>query len=214
MFSAVFLCFFRVFTGPCPSFPWSFRKYQRKPQKHQGFLSLGEPLKTLENRQKTPQKTKEFRSKKNTKETKTPRKRRTGGLRGVKKILGVLGGFPCCFYLNTKEWKIRVRTWVAKDLGCNPDCPVQTPNRASSPKRGKKWPKKWILAPPEKKGEKLAIFDPISHFSAIFPLFPGGPKIHFSAPFFFSHFGPEARFGVCTGQSGSRPLSRFCFALV
>ena len=62
----------------CPSFPWSFRKYQGKPQKHQGFLSLGEPLKTLENRQKTPQKTKEFRSKRTTKETKTPRKRRTG----------------------------------------------------------------------------------------------------------------------------------------
>ena len=62
-------------------FPWSFRKYQGKPQKHQGFLSPCEPLKTLENRQKTPPKTKEFRSKKNTKETKTPRKRRTGLIR-------------------------------------------------------------------------------------------------------------------------------------
>ena len=62
---------------PCPSFPWSFRKYQGKPQKHQGFLSPHEPLKTLENKQKTPKKTKDFRSKKNTKETKTPRKRRT-----------------------------------------------------------------------------------------------------------------------------------------
>ena len=24
---------------PCPSFPWSFRKYQGKPQKHQGFFN-------------------------------------------------------------------------------------------------------------------------------------------------------------------------------
>ena len=32
---------------PCPSFPWSFRKYQGKPQKHQGFFSPCEPLKTL-----------------------------------------------------------------------------------------------------------------------------------------------------------------------
>ena len=63
---------------PCPSFPWSFRKYQGKPQKHQGFFSPCEPLKTLENKEKTLKKTKEFRSKKNTKETKTPRKRRTG----------------------------------------------------------------------------------------------------------------------------------------
>ena len=62
---------------PCPSFPWSFRKYQGKPQKHQGFLSPGEPLKTLENKQKTVKKTKEFRSEKKTKETKTPRKRRS-----------------------------------------------------------------------------------------------------------------------------------------
>ena len=54
------------------------RKFQRKPQKHQGFYSPCEPLRTLENKQKTPKKTKEFRSKKNTKETKTPRKRRTG----------------------------------------------------------------------------------------------------------------------------------------
>ena len=61
-----------------PSFPWSFRKDQGKPQKHQGIFSACEPLKTLENKQKTLKKTKEFRSKKNTKETKTPRKRRTG----------------------------------------------------------------------------------------------------------------------------------------
>ena len=43
-------------------------------------------------------------------------------------------------------------------------------------------------------------FDPflgkISYFSAVFPPFPGRAKIH------FSHFGPEARNGVCTGQSG------------
>ena len=63
---------------PCPSFPWSFRKYQGKPQKNQGFSSPCEPLKILENKQKTLKKTKENPSKKNTKETKTSRKRRTG----------------------------------------------------------------------------------------------------------------------------------------
>ena len=60
---------------PCPSFPWSFRKYQGKPQKCQGFFSPCEPSKTLENKQKTLKKTKEFRSKKNTKEAKTPIRR-------------------------------------------------------------------------------------------------------------------------------------------
>ena len=51
---------------------------KENPQEHQGFSSPCEPLKTLENKQKTPQKTKEIPSKKNTKETKTSRKRRTG----------------------------------------------------------------------------------------------------------------------------------------
>ena len=39
---------------PCPSFPWSFRKHQRKPQIHQGFFleTPGEPFKTLENKRK------------------------------------------------------------------------------------------------------------------------------------------------------------------
>ena len=60
------------------SFPWSFRKYQGKPQKHQRFFSPYEPLETLENKQKAPKKTKDFRNKTNTKETQTSRKRRTG----------------------------------------------------------------------------------------------------------------------------------------
>ena len=34
------------------------------------------------------------------------------------------------------------------------DCPEQTPNRASGPKKGKKMAKKWILAPTGKKGKK------------------------------------------------------------
>ena len=57
---------------PCPSFPWSFR-----PQKYQGFFSPCEPSKTLQNKQKTLKKTREISRQKNTKETKTPRKRRT-----------------------------------------------------------------------------------------------------------------------------------------
>ena len=60
---------------------------------------------------------------------------------------------------------------------------------------------------------EMAIFDP---FWSIFfgPIFPFCG--HFSSffrsgqnPFFcpfFSHFGPEARFGVCTGESGSQSL--------
>ena len=64
---------------------------------------------------------------------------------------------------------------------CDPDCPVLTPNRASSPK--------W-----EKNGRKMDFGFPFfGHFF---------PQIHFSA--IFSHFGLEARFGVCTGQSGSQ----------
>ena len=69
---------FWVTFSSCPSFPWSLRKYQGKPQKQQGFSSPREPLKILENKQKPLKKTKENPSKKNTKETKTPRKRRTG----------------------------------------------------------------------------------------------------------------------------------------
>ena len=78
--------------------------------------------------------------------------------------------------------------------GCDPDCPVQTPNRASGPKwkkngrkidfgrngkKGKKWPK----------NGKIAIFDPFlgqfSHFSAIF-----SPFSRFGQNPFFCHFFP------------------------
>ena len=59
------------------STPESFRKYQGKPLKHQRLSSPCEPLKILTNKQKTFRKTKEFPSKKNTKEAKTPKKRRT-----------------------------------------------------------------------------------------------------------------------------------------
>ena len=79
-------------------------------------------------------------------------------------------------------------------------------------RNGKKMAEKWILAPPGKKGKngrkmgKWPFFDPFLAnfpiFRPFFPFFPGGAKIHFSA--IFSHFGPEARFGVCTGQSGSQ----------
>ena len=90
-----------------------------------------------------------------------------------------------------------------------PIAPVLTPNRASGPK----WEKmeKWISAPAKRgkngrKMGKMAIFDPFSgqfsHFSAFFPLFRSGAKIHFSA--FFS----DARFGVCTRQSGKRQVDQ------
>ena len=50
-------------------------------------------------------------------------------------------------------------------------------------------------------GHFWAIFGPIFPFLSHFPpLFRVGPKSIFRP--FFSHLGPEARFGVCTGQSG------------
>ena len=65
--------------------------------------------------------------------------------------------------------------------------------------KGAKWPK----------SGKMAILDPFfgqfSHFSAILPL---GPESIFRP--FFPHFGPEARNGVCTGQSGSQPKFAQC----
>ena len=39
---------------PVLLFPWSFRKYQGKPQKHQGFFSPSEPLKAWKRSRKQP----------------------------------------------------------------------------------------------------------------------------------------------------------------
>ena len=61
-------------------------------------------------------------------------------------------------------------------------------------KRGKNGRKMGKLAQKWVKNGHFTIFRPF------FPLFPGGAKIHF-----LSIFGPEARFEVCTGQSGSQP---------
>ena len=44
---------------PCPSFPWSFRKHQGKPQKHQGFSHRANPWKPCKigrKHSKTPRK--------------------------------------------------------------------------------------------------------------------------------------------------------------
>ena len=89
---------------------------------------------------------------------------------------------------------------------CDPDCPLQTPNRAFGPKWEKNG-RKMDFGPTAKEGEKMAekwenghfdrFLGKCSHFSAIFPPFSRPKSI-------FSHFGPEARFGVCTGQSGSQ----------
>ena len=45
---------------PCPSFPWSFWKYQGKPQKHQGFISPREPLKPWKISRKHPKRPRNF----------------------------------------------------------------------------------------------------------------------------------------------------------
>ena len=66
-----------VLAWPCPSFPWSFRKYQGKPPKHQGFFSPCEPLKTLKKSRQHSKRPRNFASKKNTKETKKNTKEKT-----------------------------------------------------------------------------------------------------------------------------------------
>ena len=54
-----------------------FEKLRKNPRKHRGFSDLANS-KSLWNKQKTLKKTKEILREKTTKETKTPRKRRTG----------------------------------------------------------------------------------------------------------------------------------------
>ena len=83
---------------------------------------------------------------------------------------------------------------------CNPDCPVQTPNRASGP-NGKKWPKNGLWPTGQgKNGRKMGKLAQKwvkhGHFPIFWPFFPllaGGAKIHFSA--IFSHFGRRPDLG-------------------
>ena len=85
-------------------------------------------------------------------------------------------------------------------LSCDPDCGKhgQKMDFGQTRKKGEKWPKngKWPF------WTRVGQF---SHSSAICSLFPGGAKIYSWA--IFSHFGPEARNWVCTGQSESQILS-------
>ena len=60
------------------SLVFSKKKTKENPRNTKDFSRHANPQKILQNKQKTLKKTKEFRSKKNTKETKTPSKRRTG----------------------------------------------------------------------------------------------------------------------------------------
>ena len=68
-------------------------------------------------------------------------------------------------------------------------------------RNGKKWGKKWILAPREKGGKMAEKWENWPKNGPTMAIFP------FSAIFspflkpFFSHFGPEARSGVCTGRA-------------
>ena len=67
---------------------------------------------------------------------------------------------------------------------CDPDCPVQTPNRASGPKWGKNG-REMDFGPTRKKGPKMAQkWEKLPFLTPFLPLFPGGAKIHFSAIFF------------------------------
>ena len=69
---------------------------------------------------------------------------------------------------------------------------------------------KWILAPPGKKGKNGRKMGKLAqkwvkngHFPISRPFFPFFPRAKIHRPS-FSRFGPEARFGVCTRQSGSQ----------
>ena len=71
------LCFALVLR-PCPSFPCFFGKRQGKPQKKQGFFRPAEPLKSLEKKGKTLEKTRNSSPAKKTRNSKKARKGRTG----------------------------------------------------------------------------------------------------------------------------------------
>ena len=59
-------------------FSLPFWKNKENPQKQQGFVLAGEPLKSLENKQKNAQRNNDFLEKKKARKPKTARKRRSG----------------------------------------------------------------------------------------------------------------------------------------
>ena len=61
---------------PCPSFPWSFRKHQGKPQKHQGFFHCANPQKPCKINRKHSKRPRKFPG------TKTSRKQKHQGKEG------------------------------------------------------------------------------------------------------------------------------------
>ena len=106
--------------------------------------------------------------------------------------------------VSFKEDSLGREAPVRFGYSCTPDCPVQTPNRAS----GLKWEKSgrkmdFGPPPPREKGEKWpkngkigGICPFFGHFS---PLFPVGPKSIFRP--FFPHFGwGEARLILGSAQ--------------
>ena len=99
------------------------------------------------------------------------------------------------------NWEGRVVR--SKALSLRSRLPCTDPKSGLRPEMGKKWPKNGFR-PHREKGGKMAenFWANFLIFRPFFPLVLGGAKLHFSA--IFSHFGPGARFGVCTGQSGSQ----------
>ena len=82
---------FQTKKPPCPSFPWSFSKHQGRPQKHQGFFSPCEPLKTLENKQKTQKDQGNLQQEKHQGNKNTKEKKDRGLTRVSKRVPGVQG---------------------------------------------------------------------------------------------------------------------------
>ena len=101
-------------------------------------------------------------------------------------------------------------------LGLQSRLPCTDPNSGLRPEMRKKWPKNGVW-PHRQKGKKwskmLTHFWPIfAHFSAIFPPFPGGAKIHFSANSF-----PFQAGGLNWGLNRATGIAtlgrRFCWQL-
>ena len=73
-----------MYSRPCPSFPCFLGKSQGKPPKKQGFFIPTEPLKSLEKKGKTLEKTRKSSQGEKTRKSKKTRKGRTGKVLGKK----------------------------------------------------------------------------------------------------------------------------------
>ena len=117
---------------------------------------------------------------------------------------------------STRKWrrqedKETTTTGITSTTIC--PWPCTDPKSGLWPEMGK-MPEKWILAPPGKRGRNFRKMGKLGqkwvklgHFPIFRPLIWSGQNPFFGH--FFSHFMPEARFRVRTGQSGSQCKCNF-----